>query len=277
VLQDCKRLKVIACTEPGHQNIDMDACRKRGIEVIFAAEANAQAVSEYVLSAAFALRRKLFMNQGITQGVAAGEWVREPAMQGQELFGATLGLIGFQDIASQRIAYLAQALGMRVCGFDPGIAMDDPIWVKRMIKPQFMADLLRTADIVSLHLPRSVHTRRLIDGASFSIMKSSAILISANAGGVVNEQALAEALREGQIAGAALDVFDREPLPDTAAFKDCPNLLLSPHIAGQTQESAKRVSRLLVERVFKSLDLGSSSAVPSPAPSTASAAPSPSP
>jgi (S)-sulfolactate dehydrogenase len=260
-LQDCKRLKIIACTEAGHQTIDLDACRKRGIDVITVPEASAQSVTEYVLSAAMVLRRRLFAASGHTGSTAIGEWPREAAAQGRELFGATLGLIGFQDAASQRIAFVAQALGMRVTGFDPGIAMDDPLWAKRAIKPLFMADLLRQADVISLHLPRSVHTRRLIDAPAISTMKQGAILISASAGGVVVEDALAAALRSGHLGGAALDVFDREPLPSAASFMNCPNLLLSPHVAGQTLEADQRVARALVDKVFKSLDLDESSAI----------------
>jgi (S)-sulfolactate dehydrogenase len=254
-LQDCRRLKVIACLEYGHQNIDTEACKRRGIQVITAPESSAQSVAEYVISAAFTLRRKLFITPALSQATQAGQWPRQTAGEGRELFGATLGLMGFQDMASQRVAFLAQALGMRVVGFDPGIAMDDALWSKRAIKPLFMAELLRTADVISLHLPRSVHSRRLLDAAALSTMKPEAVLISACAGGVVDEEALAAALRAGQLAGAALDVFDREPLPAGSPLVQCPNLLLSPHVAGRTQESRQRVARMLVDKVLKSLEL----------------------
>lgn len=255
-LQDCRRLKVIACLEYGHQNIDMDACKRRGIGVIMAPEGSAQSVAEYVISAAFMLRRKLFSTPAVSQSTEAGHWPRQVANQGHELFGATLGLIGFQDMASQRVAFLAQALGMRVVGFDSGIPMDDPMWAKRAIKSVFMAELLRTADVISLHLPRSVYTRRIVDAAALSTLKSSAVLISPCSGGVVDEEALAAALRAGQLAGAALDVFDREPLPAGSPLAQCPNLLLTPHVAGRTQESRQRVSRMLIDKVMKSLELG---------------------
>ncbi len=260
-LQDCRRLKVIACLEYGHQNIDMEACKRRGIQVITAPESSAQSVAEYVISAAFTLRRKLFAMPTLSQATEAGKWPRHSAAQGRELFGATLGLIGFQDTASQRVAFLAQALGMRVVGFDPGIAMDDALWSKRAIKPLFMAEILRTADVISLHLPRSVHSRRLLDAPALSTMKTDAVLISACAGGVVDEEAIAAALRAGQIAGAALDVFDREPLPAGSPLVQCPNLLLSPHVAGHTQESRQRVARMLVGKVLKSLELEDNQAI----------------
>lgn len=259
-LQDCKRLKVIACTEDGHQNIDPDACRRRGIQIITAPEGSAQSVAEYVLSTMMILSRGLFTHTRIREATTAGKWARDEAMNGHEIFGATLGLVGFQDMASQRVAFLAQALGMRVVVFDPGIAMDDPSWIKRALKPLYLADLLRTSDVVSLHLPRSVHSRHLLDRPALSTMKKGAILISACAGGVLDEPALVDMLRSGHLCGAALDVFDREPLPEVGLLKECPNLLLSPHVAGVTQESQQRVARTLVEKVFKTLDLDESTA-----------------
>lgn len=244
-------LKVVGRLGVGLDNIDVPGCTERGIEVIPASGANALAVAEYVIGSAMLLLRGAYGSSG---EVAAGAWPRQVLSQGRELAGKVLGIVGFGDIG-RRVAALAQALGMRVIGFDALLPASDAAWSERNATPCTLEALLAQADVVSLHVPLSPQTRHLIDAARLETMKPGAILINTARGGVVDEAAVAAALRAGTLSGAALDVFEREPLPATPAFVGVPNLLLTPHVAGVTAESNVRVSALIAERVIAALEV----------------------
>jgi (S)-sulfolactate dehydrogenase len=134
---------------------------------------------------------------------------------------------------------------MHVIGHDAAIAPDSSSWAEQHTAPRPLDDLLRASDIVSLHVPLTEGTRRLLDARRLSLMKRDAILINTSRGGIVDEAVLAAALRGGTLGGAALDVFEREPLPAANVLAGCPRLLLTPHIAGVTRESNARVSALV--------------------------------
>jgi (S)-sulfolactate dehydrogenase len=172
---------------------------------------------------------------------------------GRELSGKVMGLVGFGAIARE-VASRARALGMEVQAFDPYAG--DEAFVAAGVKRHGLEPLLREADVVSLHVPLDQGTRNLIDAVRLKRMKKDAILLNAARGGVVDEEALAAALREGRIGGAALDVFVEEPLTarTAAIFAGCPNLILTPHIAGVTQESNVRVSHVTIASVVKALE-----------------------
>jgi (S)-sulfolactate dehydrogenase len=241
LLEAAARLEVVGRLGVGLDNIDVDACKARGIAVYPATGANDASVAEYVVALAMMMLRGAYF---ATEAVIAGEWPRNRLM-GREIGGKSLGLVGFGAIARET-ARRAQALGMRVAAYDPHLAEDDPAWrpgggpVARMALP----DLLAMSDVVSLHVPLTSETRHLIDAAALGKMKSDAVLINAARGGVVDEAAVAAALRAGEIGGAALDVFETEPVSAAARalFAGCPNLVLTPHIAGVTAESNVRVS-----------------------------------
>jgi (S)-sulfolactate dehydrogenase len=166
--------------------------------------------------------------------------------------GKRLGLIGFGSIARQ-VAARAAALGMAVSAFDPYLAANDPAWSN--VRPATLADLAADCDVISVHVPLTDETRHLIGVEFIRSMRAAAILINTARGGVVDENAVVEALREGRLGGAALDVFESEPLDDKigAAFAGVPNLLLTPHIAGITEEANRRVSLVTAENVLKHL------------------------
>jgi (S)-sulfolactate dehydrogenase len=249
LLQAAPRLEIVGRLGVGLDNIDQAACAARGIKVFPATGANDDAVAEYVLLSAMLLLRGAFAN---SQSVIAGKWPRQQSI-GFELAGKTLGLIGFGGTARATAARFA-ALGVRVTAFDP-VAADGPHW-QGVTRLECKA-LLAQADIVSLHVPLTDETRGLIDARALADMKSGAILINAARGGVLDEGALAAALTSGHLRGAALDVFDKEPLgaADGAKFAGVPNLLLTPHIAGVTDESNVRVSRLIADIVLRELEL----------------------
>ena len=246
------RLKAIGRLGVGLDNIDVAACSARGIAVFPATGANDGAVAEYVVTAALALLRGAY---GATARVAAGTWPRN-ALMGREIGGKRLGLVGFGAIARET-ARRAAAFGMEIAAHDPFLGPDDPAWTAPpgpVARRDFDA-LIAESDVLSLHVPLTDTTRGLIDAEALARMPRGAILINAARGGVVDSAAVAAALRSGHLGGAALDVFDREPLDaDTGAvFVDVPNLILTPHIAGVTQESNVRVSAVTAQAVRRHL------------------------
>lgn len=249
LLQAARRVRVIGRLGVGLDNIDMDGCASRGIEVIPATGANAESVAEYVITAALMLLRGAYFS---TRAVEAGTWPRQMLSHGREAAGKSVGIVGFGSIG-RLTARKASALGMRVIGHDPLLPGDDPSWSAAGAQSRELDSLLAQSDVVSLHIPLTAATRGLLDGRRLGLMKHDAILINTARGGIVNEAALAAALREGRLGGAALDVFDQEPLASGSTLVGAPRLLLTPHIAGVTVESNERVSALIAERVAGAL------------------------
>ncbi|WP_420418770.1 hydroxyacid dehydrogenase [Pacificispira sp.] len=237
VLNAAETVRVIGRLGVGLDNIDLDGCAARGIEVRPATGANDLAVAEYAVAAAMSLLRGAY---DARQAMIAGEWPRTRLM-GRESAGKRFGLVGFGAIARET-ARLARGLGFSLAAHDPFVPADAPEW--EGVDNLSLADLAGGCDVVSLHVPLTDGTRHLVDAAFLSGMKPGAVLINAARGGVVDEAALADALRAGRLGGAALDVFETEPLTAEAAakFDGLPNLILTPHIAGVTVESNVRVS-----------------------------------
>jgi (S)-sulfolactate dehydrogenase len=249
LLDALMRCRVVGRLGVGLDNIDVAGCAARGIQVIPATGANALSVAEYVIGASLLLLRGA---SAATADVAAGRWPREALSGGREAAGKTLGLIGFGSIG-QLTAKLALALGLRVIAFDAMMDRDHPAFAAGNVAFAGLDELVRSADVISLHVPLVDATRGLFDAARIGSMKPGAVLINTARGGIVDEVALAAALRSGQLGGAAIDVFASEPLPAAAHFAGCPNLLLTPHIAGVSAESNQRVSALIAERLLEVL------------------------
>ncbi len=248
LLQAAAAVEVIGRLGVGLDNIDLAACEQRGIVVCPATGANDTAVAEHVISAALLLRRPALRD---TTSVAAGSWPRQAAI-GREISGAVLGLVGYGAIARET-ARRAQALGMTVRAFDPLLDADAPL--DGVLRDARLDDLLAAADVVSLHVPLTPQTRNLLDAEAMSRMRPDAVLVNTARGHVVDEEALVEALRAGRLGGAAIDVFAEEPVSTAggARFDGVPNLLLTPHIAGVTEESNVRVSRVTADNVRRVL------------------------
>ncbi len=244
------RCKVVGRLGVGLDNIDVETCAARAIEVIPATGANARSVAEYVIAAAMLLLRGAYQS---TAAVAAGRWPRVALGEGREVGGKTLGLVGFGSIG-RLTARLARAVGMDVIACDAMLAADDPAYAEAGVRAVTLEALVAEADVVSLHVPLVDATRNLFDANRIAAMKQGAILVNTARGHVVDEAALAAALRSGHLGGAALDVFADEPVPASGhAFADCPNLLLTPHVAGVTAEANTRVSALIADKVLESL------------------------
>lgn len=249
LLAALKQCRVVGRLGVGLDNIDVPTCEARGMKVIPATGANALSVAEYVVGGALLLLRGAYQSSA---AVAAGQWPRAALSNGREAGGRTLGLIGFGSIG-QLTARLARGLGMQVIAFDAMMDADHPAFAALGVRAAGLDEVVTGADVVSLHVPLVDSTRNLFDAARIASMKPGAVLVNTARGGIVDEVALAAALRSGHLGGAAIDVFGQEPLPAAEHFAGCPNLLLTPHIAGVTTESNERVSFLIADKVLEAL------------------------
>lgn len=249
LLAAAQRLEVVGRLGVGLDNIDTDACQTRDIAVFPATGANDLAVAEYVITATLVLLRGAWF---ATPEVIAGKWPRMTTI-GREVSGKTLGLIGLGNIARET-ALRADALGMHVVAFDPLLPAGHAAW--QLASPVTLDDLLARADVISLHVPLTATTRRMLGAVQIAAMRRGSVLINAARGGVVDEDAVVAALRSGHLGGAALDVFETEPVDAAAGarFAGVPNLLLTPHIAGVTEESNVRVSDVTARNVVTHLE-----------------------
>ena len=241
--------KVVGRLGVGLDNIDVAGCQSRGMRVIPATGANALSVAEYVMASALLLLRGAYRS---TPAVAAGQWPRNALSHGREAAGKTLGLVGFGSIG-QLTAGLARAFGMQVIAFDAMLAADHPAYAQAGVRCAGLDEVITASDVVSLHVPLVDTTRGLFSARRIASMKAGAVLINTARGGIIDEPALAAALRTGHLGGAAIDVFGVEPLPLSPHFDGCPNLLLTPHIAGVSAESNERVSFLIADKVLEAL------------------------
>lgn len=242
------QVKVIGRLGVGLDNIDLETAADRNIAVVFGKNANATSVAEYVISAIFSSARLL---QEAASDVRTGGWNRKK-YTGMEVSGKTLGLIGTGEIG-HRAAVRAKALGMRVIGYDPFIAPYDFPVMETGIELLSFLDLIEQADFISLHVPLTENTRNLINQAAIIRMKRSAVLINSARGGIVNELDLNEALRNGTIAGAVLDVLEQEPPPADHPLLKRKTCMITPHIAGLTEESQIRTAELVSKEVINVL------------------------
>ncbi len=244
-----RKLRVVGRLGVGLDNIDVPGCEARGIEVIPATGANALAVAEYVIATAMVLLRGAYASTG---EVGEGRWPRAALSGGREIGGKTLGVVGFGGIG-RLVARLARGLGMHVVGHDAALPAGAAAWRDEHAEALELDALLARADVVTLHVPLTESTRGLIGAARIETMKPGAVLVNTARGGVVDEAAVASALRSGRLGGAALDVFDTEPLPAGSPLAGCPRLILTPHVAGLTAESNARVSTMIADRVLAAL------------------------
>jgi (S)-sulfolactate dehydrogenase len=247
-------LKMVARLGVGLDNIDLETCKARGIEVCPAIGANAASVAEYVIATAMILLRGQALRS--TARLVGGEWPRESLARGVELAGRTLGIVGFGSIG-QVMAEKAKAMGMAIMAYDTMLPADAPAW--NGVKNAGLDELIAESDVITLHCPLTPETRDLIGAAELASMKPGAIVINSARGGIVNEAACATALKSGQLGGAALDTFATEPIEPAvgALFAGVDNVILTPHIAGVTQEANKRISDVAVVNVRRILGTAS--------------------
>lgn len=220
-------LRVVVRTGVGYDSVDVVAAARHGVTVSNLPGINANAVAEYTLGLILAASRRLVQTAA---GVAAGRWPRD---EGHELRGTTLGLIGY-GASARAVIPLARAFGMSIL-----CATGVPVPERQDTGVRFvhLDELLRACDYVSVHTALTARTRGLLDAAAFARMKPTAFLINTARGPIVDEQALADAVREGRLAGAALDVVSTEPLPLDSPLRTADGIVVYSHLAGQTAEA----------------------------------------
>lgn len=250
LLSRAPNLKVVGRLGVGLDNIDTAYCQQHAIPVITARGANSVSVAEYVLTGIFYFSRKYYLSPQVKSGI----WAREQ-MIGSEVAGKTLGLVGFGNIA-QAVAKKAGFLDMHICAYDPYIQESDPVWANyggKAVTPCSLEAVLQQADFVSLHIPLCSETKNLFNGSLLAKTKKDSVFINSSRGGIADENALAELLKKGHFKGVMLDVFACEPLTPGNPFSGIENCLLTPHIAGVTEESNTRISYFIAHEVSKVL------------------------
>lgn len=240
------RLAVIARAGVGVDNIDVEAATRRGIAVLNAPGANTVSAAEHALALLMALVRRI---PWAAHSMSAGEWNRKQ-FAGTELRGKTLGLVGLGRVGIH-VATVARAFGMKVIAHDPFLPEARASELRIELKP--LAELLAAADVVSLHVPLTDQTHRLMNRERLGMMKPNAVLVNTARGGLVDDDALVAAVEAGELAGAALDVFEPEPLPAESPLRRTERILLTPHLAASTSEAQERVASEICSNVRDAL------------------------
>lgn len=235
----CPNLKVIVRGGVGLDNIDAEYARSKGITVMNTPQASSASVAELAIGYMFALARSIYK---ATETMKAGKWEKK-AFEGTELGGKTLGLIGVGNIGKET-AKRALALGMKVIAYDPYVTEVPGV---QMVG---LDELLAQSDYISLHLPKTKESAGMIGKAQFEKMKTGVYIVNCARGGIVDEEALYEALTSGKVAGAALDVFAEEP-PTDWKLVQLDNVICSPHIGAATKEAQTRVGAEVAEKLIE--------------------------
>ena len=245
VLDAASRLKVVGRAGVGVDNIDLESAKKHNVTVVNAPTSTTVAVAELTFGLLLALARDLPRADATMK---QGQWVKKE-FEGVELSGKTLGIIGFGRIGMD-VGKRAAAFGMNVIIYDPNVSEHE--LVDSNAEPVSLQDLFAWSDFISLHLPLNVQTRDLLGPLAFSQMKDGVRIISTARGGIIDEDALLNALKSGKVAGAALDVFEKEP-PGLTELVAHPRVIATPHIGAQTTEAQSRAAEDIANEVLAAL------------------------
>lgn len=236
-LDKASSLKYLCVAFTGVDHVDIDTCREKGIAVSNCAGYSTESVAELAIGMMLSLYRKLAEGQDAATHGKTGAGLR-----GIEIKDRTVGIIGTGAIG-YRTANLAKAFGAKVIGYNRSHSHDDITYTD-------LNTLLQTSDIVSIHLPLTKDTKHFIDKDKLSLMKKDAILINTARGGIIDNEALAEALKKGEIAGAGIDVFDMEPpLPEDYPLLSAPHTVLTPHVGFDTEEAMERRAAIVADNL----------------------------
>jgi D-3-phosphoglycerate dehydrogenase / 2-oxoglutarate reductase len=249
LLEHAPRLRVIGRAGVGVDNIDVEAATERGVAVLNAPSGNTISAAELAFALLLACVRRI---PAADVSMRKGEWDRK-SFTGTELYGKTLGLVGAGRIGGE-VARRARAFGMRVLAYDPFLAKDRAKALE--IELCSIDDVLERSDMISLHVPLTEQTAGLIGAAELARMKPGAIVVNAARGGVIDEAALADALRSGHLAAAGLDVFEEEPLPAEHPLRSVEHAVLTPHLDAATDEAQHNVALEIAEAVRAALAEG---------------------
>ncbi len=246
LIEKASKCKIIARVGVGLDNIDQDAAKEKGIRVINAIEAAVGAVAELVLGMMLSLARQVTI---ANDGMKNGKWLKKELL-GTELKGKYLGIVGVGNIG-KRLGRLAKALNMNIIGYDV-IPIDKEFSREVGLVKTDLDTLLASADYVSLHVPLTNETHHMINSERISKMKKTACIINVSRGGVIDEDALYDALKSGNLGGAALDVFEKEPATDNK-LATLPNVICTPHIGAQTKEAQSLAANVIAEKIIQIL------------------------
>ena len=249
VIDAATKLKIVSRHGVGYDNVDLAALDRRGIPLTVVGDVNAVPVAEHALYLMLALAKQAIAHDRATR---AGRWAIRDDFAATELAGKELLLLGFGRIG-RAVAVRAQAFGMRVVAYDPYVPAAT-MAAAGCRAATTLDDSLTAADVVSVHLPLSAETRNIIDARALARMKRSAILVCTARGGLIDEVALAHAIRSRALRGAGLDVFAAEPPPADDPLFGLDEVLLSPHIAALTQECAIRMAEISARNVLAAFD-----------------------
>ena len=234
-IEQAGSLRVISRHGVGVDNVDTRAAARRGIPVLITPRANLRSVAEHVFALALAVNRNLL---AADRSVRGGRFAARDRLVGRELFGSTIGIVGLGRVGAEVARIAAGGFGMRVLCWDPLLSPAEAR--ARGAEPTpTLADLLGASDLVTVHVPLSEGTRGLIGPRELAAMRPGAVLIQASRGGVVDEQALTNALRSGHLAGAGIDVYETEPPPEDHPLLQLDNVVLTPHSAALTREAMR--------------------------------------
>ena len=245
VFEAASRLKVVGRAGVGVDNIDLEAAKKHGVAVVNAPTSTTIAVAELAFGLLLALAREIPRGDA---SMKQGNWIKKE-LEGVELNGKTLGVVGYGRIGTE-VGRRAAAFGMNVVVYDPNVSEDE--LTHGDAEPVSLQDLFAWSDFISLHLPLNVQTRDLIGRAEFSQMKDGVRIVSTARGGIIDEAALLDALNEEKVAGAALDVFSKEP-PGLTDLISHPCVIATPHVGAQTSEAQSRAAEDIAEEVLAAL------------------------
>jgi len=246
VMDRCPNLRIISVHGVGVDRVDVEEATRRGILVTNTPGANAQSVAELAVGLMIAILRKL---HSVLDKMREGKWSEARAVGvGNEIYGKKVGLVGIGNIGS-RVARYLRAFEAEVLAYDPYVTEERARELG--VKLVDLETLLRESDIVSIHAPLTKETYHMINEERLRIMKPSAVIINTSRGGLIDTEALYKALKEGWIAGAALDVTDPEPLPENHPLYKLPNVIITPHIGGSTAEAMKRIALMAAEEIVR--------------------------
>ncbi|MEM2178255.1 MAG: phosphoglycerate dehydrogenase [Candidatus Methanomethylicaceae archaeon] len=246
IMDHAKNLIIIARYGVGYDNVDIEAATKRGIIVTYTPHANSTSVAEHTFALILSLLKRIVE---ANLSIKSGEWIGTK-FAGIELEGKTIGIIGTGAIG-RKVAYIAKGFNMNILLYD--IIKDENLEKSLNARYVDLKDLLMNSDIVSIHVPLTLKTHYMINEEELKLMKRNAIIVNTARGGIINEKALTKALKEKWIAGAALDVFEKEPPNKDNPLLKMNNVICTPHSAAFTIDALKRMDMMIVEDVISAL------------------------
>ncbi|KYG62367.1 phosphoglycerate dehydrogenase [Bdellovibrio bacteriovorus] len=252
LLKKARQLQLIITGTSGFDHIDLEATQKWGVTVMHTPSANIESAAQLTWGLVLSCVNNI---QQAHKMMKAGEWRRD-AITGIELKGRTYGIVGLGRIGS-RVAEIAQAFGMTVIAYDP--YQEDDVFARLKVPRLSYEEVLKTADILSFHVPKTLETEHMLNRSQFEYIHRGIVLINTSRGSVINENDLVEAIENGYLRAVGLDVFEKEPLPRTSNLLNYPHVVLTPHIGANTEDAFFKASQVAANKLMAFFNDGSTS------------------